>query len=82
MMITKQVQKNIAALSVLAQSATEAAGRNDERLALSDLALMVWSANQSIELLVTGLRREGATWAAIGELLGVSRQAAQQRFGE
>lgn len=27
-------------------------------------------------------RREGHSWAAIGYALGVTRQAAQQRFGE
>ena len=30
---------------------------------------------------VAGARREGASWAAIGEQLGMTRQAAQQRFG-
>lgn len=26
-------------------------------------------------------RRDGATWAEIGELMGMSKQGAQQRFG-
>lgn len=37
------------------------------------------------ELLVTtsvrGLRADGVSWATLGEALGVSRQAAQQRYG-
>ena len=28
------------------------------------------------------LRRAGMTWAGVGEVLGISRQAAQQRFSE
>lgn len=31
---------------------------------------------------VRNARDAGLSWAAIGELLGVSRQAAQQRFGQ
>ena len=31
---------------------------------------------------VTALRHHGATWLMIAEQLGVTRQAAQQRFGE
>lgn len=30
---------------------------------------------------VARAREEGATWAEVGEALGVTRQAAQQRFG-
>jgi hypothetical protein len=30
---------------------------------------------------VRGARKEGATWADIGRELGVTRSAAQQRFG-
>jgi hypothetical protein len=31
---------------------------------------------------VGSARRSGHSWAAIGYALGISRQAAQQRFGE
>lgn len=34
----------------------------------------------SIALTVRLLRRDGVSWARIGELLGVSRQAAEQRY--
>lgn len=37
---------------------------------------------ESIEQLVLHAAREhGATWADLGRLLGISRQAARQRFG-
>jgi len=36
---------------------------------------------RSIETQVVELRAHGASWGAIGAALGISRQAAQQRFG-
>jgi len=37
-------------------------------------------ADRLLRVAVTGARRAGHSWEAIGRLLGVSRQAAQQRF--
>lgn len=37
-------------------------------------------AQTRIAELVPGLRRDGVSWAQIGALLGISKQAAQQRF--
>ncbi|MDP9407854.1 MAG: hypothetical protein M3P95_08310 [Actinomycetota bacterium] len=34
-----------------------------------------------LALYVGGMRREGASWTEVGAALGVSRQAAQQRYG-
>ena len=34
-----------------------------------------------VEALVSILRFEGVSWSVIGESLGITRQAAQQRFG-
>ena len=31
--------------------------------------------------MVRAMRNEGATWASIGDVFGITRQAAQQRFG-
>lgn len=39
------------------------------------------TAEQQIGRLVRELRREGCPWSVIGMALGISRQAAQQRFG-
>jgi hypothetical protein len=36
---------------------------------------------QSIRLQVATARDAGASWAEIGRALGVSKQAAQQRYG-
>lgn len=35
-----------------------------------------------LEASVRVMRERGATWAAVGEALGVTRQAAQMRFGK
>jgi hypothetical protein len=37
---------------------------------------------QAIELWVGLARSHGATWAQVGDALGISRQAAQQRYGQ
>jgi len=38
--------------------------------------------NSAMRILVTDARRAGASWQAVGDLLGTTRQAAQQRFGD
>lgn len=48
---------------------------------LHDLALSVRLCEQQMPALVETARAEGATWADIGRELGVTRSAAQQRFG-
>jgi hypothetical protein len=57
------------------------------RVALGDieaLTLMVILADdldEGIRQAVTGLRESGYSWAEIGSRLGITRQAAQQRWG-
>ena len=49
------------------------------------LALMVGLADEldtAIAEAVTGLRDRGYSWAEIGSRLGITRQAAQQRWGQ
>lgn len=41
----------------------------------------IWQTEQDLIELVRIARANGATWAAIGSALRMSRQAAQQRFG-
>jgi hypothetical protein len=51
---------------------------------IDSLALMTSLAadiDQAIAQAVTGLRTQGYSWADIGSRLGVTRQAAQQRWG-
>ena len=51
---------------------------------IDSLALMTSLAadiDQAIAQAVTGLRQFGYSWAEIGSRLGITRQAAQQRWG-
>jgi len=65
---------------------TEAGGRVSEEpesllTALTQLAAMAERADWAMLSLVGEARANGVAWAAIGEALGVTKQAAQQRFG-
>lgn len=65
------------AVQALRSSLTVSEGLDDiGRLRLVELAV-----DQARRALVADLREAGATWEDIGDALGVTRQAAQQRFG-
>jgi hypothetical protein len=49
--------------------------------ALTDMTTLAADLDQAITDAVTGLREYGYSWAEIARPLGVTRQAAQQRFG-
>jgi DNA-directed RNA polymerase specialized sigma24 family protein len=49
--------------------------------AITDMAQLSAGLDTAIRTAVTGLRARGYSWAEIGIRLGVTRQAAQQRFG-
>ena len=48
---------------------------------LSLMTSLAADIDQAIAQAVTGLRTQGYSWAEIGSRLGVTRQAAQQRWG-
>ncbi|WFE46359.1 hypothetical protein [Verrucosispora sp. WMMD1129] len=50
--------------------------------ALRDLTALSAVIDQAITEAVIGLRAFGYSWAEIGSRLGISRQAAQQRWGD
>ncbi|MGC5030169.1 hypothetical protein [Micromonospora sp. DT229] len=50
--------------------------------ALRDLTALSAAIDQAITDAVIGLRAFGYSWAEIGSRLGISRQAAQQRWGD
>lgn len=54
-------------------------GATDET-ALAAAAHLLEVAEQSLHVLVSDARRAGLTWAAIGDILGISRQGVQRRF--
>ena len=49
--------------------------------ALGDAAFLSAQLDTAIKNAVTGLRQRGYSWADIGRQLGITRQAAQQRWG-
>jgi hypothetical protein len=49
--------------------------------ALADAAFLAAQLDTTIQTAVSGLRDRGYSWADIGRQLGVTRQAAQQRWG-
>ena len=49
--------------------------------ALGDMADLATEIDTTIGQAVTGLRAQGYSWAEIGTRLGITRQAAQQRWG-
>jgi hypothetical protein len=49
--------------------------------ALADAITLSWQLDNSIRTAISGLRERGYSWADIGLQLGVTRQAAQQRWG-
>lgn len=55
--------------------------QDDLEDALGHVRLVEIAAAQARRELVAELRGRGASWQAIGDVLGVSRQAAFERFG-
>lgn len=53
----------------------------NELEALGDAAALLAGVEQLLQARVDLARRHERTWQEIGDALGVSRQAAQQRFG-
>lgn len=49
--------------------------------AISEMSALSADLDNAIRTAVNGLRNRGYSWAEIGIRLGVTRQAAQQRFG-
>jgi len=60
-------------------------GRRLRQADAGDLPMLVELAARVDEVLgdsVTAIRDRGVTWAEIGEAFGISKQAAQQRWGK
>lgn len=55
--------------------------RDDDAAVLLALHELAAGAGVALGAYVAGLRDEGVPWSAVGDALGVTRQAAAQRFG-
>ena len=72
------------AYSAFLRRAIRAAGRrvrNGDVDGLADLLSLAGELDQAIDAAVRGLRAAGDSWGEIASRLGVTRQAAQQRWG-
>ncbi len=72
------------AYSAFLRRAIRAAGRrvgNGDVDGLADLLSLAGELDRAIDSAVRGLRDGGYSWGEIASRLGVSRQAAQQRWG-
>lgn len=47
---------------------------------IRDMQLIAAGAADAVTAVVVDMRADGASWSEIGDALGVSRQAAQQRY--
>lgn len=63
---------------VLAAHGRRVAGGDIE--GLSSLAALSCEVDEALQTAITGLRSAGWSWAEIGSRLGMTRQAAHQRF--
>ena len=50
--------------------------------ALRNSVAIIQAFTDDLPIFVNAARSSGATWEQIGDALGVSRQAAQQRYGQ
>jgi len=72
------------AYSAFVRRAIRAAGRragNGDVDGLADLVSLAGELDRAIDSAVRGLRDAGYSWGEIASRLGVTRQAAQQRWG-
>lgn len=81
---TRRIREGVAAAVLAGPEGLLTALEHDEASYLCLVAATREGAQETSRLLreaIAGARRAGHSWDAIGRLLGVSRQAAQQRFG-
>ena len=75
----KSIEHSLAAAASIIRGQARRPGLDHPHLgAVAKLSEVI---EATLAAMVTRLRAEGASWAVIGRELGMSRQAAQQRFG-
>ena len=82
--LADHITRIVALLAVELSPSDESSGessRSDVTHALSTARSLQALADEALAHLVTDARNRGITWQNIGDALGISRQAAFQRFG-
>ena len=72
----------VAATTIIHTALDWSSGKGDAQDAVQALKVAAWQLETAQHALVTECRSQGWTWDRIGDWLGTSRQAAQQRFGK
>lgn len=77
---TSAVASDMHDVGIQLRAAERALTRLDYRTAVLDLDAAVLHASKALTEVVRAWRSTGATWQEIADVLGVTRQAAWQRF--
>lgn len=77
---TAQAATQIHDVGTQLRAAERALGRQDYRTATLDLDAAALHASLALVTTVRAWRATGATWQEIGDALGITRQAAWERF--
>jgi hypothetical protein len=77
---TAAAATQIASIGVQARAADRALSTGNYRTAVLDLDAAVLHSGEALTLTVKAWRGIGASWQEIGDALGITRQAAWQRF--
>lgn len=78
-MSTNHGREHLVRLAKTAYSVT--AEPQDALDLLEDVVRLQWMLDQARQHLVSGARDDGRNWGQIGSALGISRQAARERYG-
>ena len=79
--LTQEVSRRTAAIS-MSLPGPEDIGEYDLAAMVTDLEQVGQQSRLASLAIVTSLRLRGKTWQEIGDLLGLTRQGAQQRYGQ
>jgi hypothetical protein len=79
--LTQEVSRRTAAISK-SLPGPEGIGEYDLAAMVTDLEKVGQQSRLASLAIVASLRLRGKTWQGIGDLLGLTRQGAQQRYGQ
>ena len=79
---TQEVSRRTAGISKSLPGQGDAIGEYDLAAMVTDLEQVGQQCRQASGAIVAVLRLRGKTWQEIGELLGLTRQGAQQRYSQ
>ena len=79
---TEVFGREIAVADLVRGHLASATTHDDPLVALTNLRWAIEEIDEAIGRTVTEARAAGRSWSQIGDSLGISKQAAQQKYGE